>query len=189
MKIKKHQFINGFLSIVFVFSISDIFAQQSIEEVVVTATLKEQSELDTPISIDILTGETMIENNIMTMFDISDRTPGINISKGTFSNKVYMRGVGSGGNQSFDQSVGQFVDGVYQGRSWTTAGVLLDMERVEILKGPQTTYFGNNSIGGALSFITKAPTDKEEASISGTCLLYTSPSPRDYPGSRMPSSA
>jgi len=168
MKIKKHQFIKGFLSIVFVLSISDIFAQQSIEEVVVTATLKEQSELDTPISIDILTGETMIENNIMTMFDISDRTPGINISKGTFSNKIYMRGVGSGGNQSFDQSVGQFVDGVYQGRSWTTAGVLLDMERVEILKGPQTTYFGNNSIGGALSFITKVPTDKEEASISGT---------------------
>lgn len=72
MKIKKHQFIKGFLSIVFVLSISDIFAQQSIEEVVVTATLKEQSELDTPISIDILTGETMIENNIMTMFDISD---------------------------------------------------------------------------------------------------------------------
>ena len=49
MKIKKHQFIKGFLSIVFVLSISDIFAQQSIEEVVVTATLKEQSELDTPI--------------------------------------------------------------------------------------------------------------------------------------------
>ena len=156
------------MSFALMFSISSLMAQQSIEEVVVTATLKEQSELDTPISIDILTGEAMIENNIMTMFDISDRTPGINISKGTFSNKIYMRGVGSGGNQSFDQSVGQFVDGVYQGRSWTTAGVLLDMERVEILKGPQTTYFGNNAIGGALSFITKVPTDETETSVSGS---------------------
>ena len=168
MKIKKNRFLNSLFAFAFALSISDVIAQQSIEEVTVTATLKEQSELDTPISIDILTGEVMVENNIMTMFDISDRTPGIQISKGTFSNKVYMRGVGSGGNQSFDQSVGQFVDGVYQGRSWTTAGVLLDMERVEILKGPQTTYFGNNAIGGALSFITKVPTDERENSVSGS---------------------
>ena len=168
MKIYNSYIFNGLMSFALMFCMSSLMAQQSIEEVVVTATLKEQSELDTPISIDILTGEAMIDNNIMTMFDISDRTPGINISKGTFSNKIYMRGVGSGGNQSFDQSVGQFVDGVYQGRSWTTAGVLLDMERVEILKGPQTTYFGNNAIGGALSFITKVPTDETEASISGS---------------------
>ena len=168
MKSKKNQFINGFLCIVFALSISNVFAQQSIEEVVVTATLTEQSELDTPISIDILTGDTMVENNIMTMFDISDRTPGITIAKGTLSNKIYMRGVGSGGNQAFDQSVGQFIDGVYQGRSWTLQGTLLDMERVEILKGPQTTYFGNNSIGGAVSFITKTPTDESESSASGT---------------------
>ena len=80
MKSKKNQFINGFLCMVFALSISNVFAQQSIEEVVVTATLTEQSELDTPISIDILDGDTMVENNIMTMFDISDRTPGITIT-------------------------------------------------------------------------------------------------------------
>ncbi len=168
MKTTKNLLKQGFLASILIFSFSNIYAQQSIEEVVVTATLTEQSELDTPISIDILDGDTMVENNIMTMFDISDRTPGITIAKGTLSNKIYMRGVGSGGNQAFDQSVGQFVDGVYQGRSWTLQGTLLDMERVEILKGPQTTYFGNNSIGGAVSFITKTPTDESESSISGT---------------------
>ena len=164
----KNYILNGIISFALIFNIGWVVAEQSIEEIVVTATLTEQSELDTPISIDILTGETMVKNNIMTMFDISDRTPGITISKGTLSNKIYMRGVGSGGNQAFDQSVGQFIDGVYQGRSWTVQGTLLDMERVEILKGPQTTYFGNNAIGGALSFITKVPTDEEETSISGT---------------------
>ena len=164
----KNYILNGIISFALIFNIGWAVAEQSIEEIVVTATLTEQSELDTPISIDILTGETMVKNNIMTMFDISDRTPGITISKGTLSNKIYMRGVGSGGNQAFDQSVGQFIDGVYQGRSWTVQGTLLDMERVEILKGPQTTYFGNNSIGGALSFITKVPTDEDETSISGT---------------------
>ena len=168
MKTIKNLLKHGFLASILIFSFSNIYAQQSIEEVVVTATLTEKSELDTPISIDILDGDTMVENNIMTMFDISDRTPGITIAKGTLSNKIYMRGVGSGGNQAFDQSVGQFVDGVYQGRSWTLQGTLLDMERVEILKGPQTTYFGNNSIGGAVSFITKTPTDESESSISGT---------------------
>ena len=168
MKTTKNLLKHGFLASILMFGFSNIYAQQSIEEVVVTATLTEQSELDTPISIDILDGDTMVENNIMTMFDISDRTPGITIAKGTLSNKIYMRGVGSGGNQAFDQSVGQFVDGVYQGRSWTLQGTLLDMERVEILKGPQTTYFGNNSIGGAVSFITKTPTDESESSISGT---------------------
>ena len=147
---------------------SGVLAQQSLEEVLVTATLKEQSELDTPISISILEGDVMLENNIMNMFDISDRTPAVHISKGTFSNKIYMRGVGSGQNAGFDQSVGQFVDGVYQGRSWTTPGTLMDMERIEILKGPQTTYFGNNSIGGAFSFITNVPTNEKELSISGS---------------------
>ena len=168
MKTIKNLLKHSSFASILIFSFSNIYAQQSIEEVVVTATLTEKSELDTPISIDILDGDTMVENNIMTMFDISDRTPGITIAKGTLSNKIYMRGVGSGGNQAFDQSVGQFVDGVYQGRSWTLQGTLLDMERVEILKGPQTTYFGNNSIGGAVSFITKVPTDVSESSISGT---------------------
>ena len=89
--------------------ISTTIAQQSIEEVIVTATLKEQSESEIPISLNVLGGDVMIKNNIMTMFDISDRTPGLTISKGTLSNKIYMRGVGSGGNQAFDQSVGQFI--------------------------------------------------------------------------------
>ena len=88
VKVKKNRFLNSLLTLALAFSISEVMAQQSIEEVTVTATLKEQSELDTPISIDILTGEVMVENNIMTMFDISDRTPGIQISKGTFSNKI-----------------------------------------------------------------------------------------------------
>ena len=70
MKIYNSYIFNGLMSFALMFCMSSLMAQQSIEEVVVTATLKEQSELDTPISIDILTGEAMIENNIMTMFDI-----------------------------------------------------------------------------------------------------------------------
>ena len=71
MKTTKNLLKQGFLASILIFSFSNIYAQQSIEEVVVTATLTEQSELDTPISIDILDGDTMVENNIMTMFDIS----------------------------------------------------------------------------------------------------------------------
>ena len=143
-------------------------AQQSIEEVVVTATLKEQNEMDTPISMDILTGDEMTENSIMQMYDISARTPAVHVHELSFANRIFLRGVGSGNEVGQDQSVGTFIDGVYQGRSATTAATLMDVERVEVLKGPQTTYFGNNSVGGAFSFITKSPKDKNEASISGT---------------------
>ena len=112
---------------------SATIAQQSIEEVVVTATLKEQREMDTPISMDILTGDEMTENSIMQMYDISARTPAVHVHELSFANRIFMRGVGSGNEVGQDQSVGTFIDGVYQGRSATTAATLMDVERVEVL--------------------------------------------------------
>ena len=67
-------------------------------------------------------------------------------------------------NQSFDQSVGVFVDDLYQGRSHTSGATFLDVDRVEILKGPQSTFFGNNAIAGALNIVTRKPGDTFDAS-------------------------
>jgi outer membrane receptor protein involved in Fe transport len=81
----------------------------------------------------------------------------VQLAQGSTSNRQIIRGIGSGDNPSFEQSVGTFVDDVYHGRSRTSEADLFDLDRVEILKGPQTTYFGNNAIAGALSELTHDP--------------------------------
>ena len=83
--------------------------------------------------------------------------PAVQISTGGRSNNMFVRGIGSGPNQSFDQSVGTFIDGVYFGRSRTNAASFLDLNSVEVLKGPQSTFFGNNAIAGALNIVTRKP--------------------------------
>jgi len=72
---------------------------------------------------------------------------------------MYIRGIGSGGNESFDQSVGLFIDDIYHGRSRTTQATFLDLDRIEVLKGPQSIFFGNNAIAVLCSIITKKPGD------------------------------
>ena len=139
-----------------------------IEEVLVTATLKVQRAQDTPISMTVIGGDALLEKDLMQLSDIALQTPALHISEGTVSNKLFLRGVGSGQDSGIEQSVGTVIDGVYQGRSKATTAALFDIERVEVLKGPQTTYFGNNTIGGALSIITNTPGDTAERSISGT---------------------
>jgi outer membrane receptor protein involved in Fe transport len=73
------------------------------------------------------------------------------------TDRLFIRGIGSGGSPALEQSVGLFVDGVYHGRSRSTRASFLDVGRVEVLRGPQSLYFGNNAISGAMSVTTQAP--------------------------------
>ncbi len=84
---------------------------------------------------------------------------------------LYIRGIGTGSNQSLDQSVGIFEDDVYDGRSRMTAATFLDTSRVEILMGPQGTFFGNNAVAGAVSIVTNQPTEDFQSSAR---VLYGS---------------
>jgi iron complex outermembrane recepter protein len=88
----------------------------------------------------------------------------VHIDQSARGNEIYIRGIGSGYNQSFDQSVGMFIDDIYHGRSRTSSSTFLDLDSVEILKGPQSTFFGNNAIAGAFNIITKKPSDTFDAS-------------------------
>src|SRR5579872_4222390 len=94
---------------------------------------------------------------------MSQTTPGIYISPDGPNSNMYVRGIGSGGYESVDQSVSTFVDDIYHGRSRLSSATFLDLDRIEVLKGPQTTYFGNNAIAGALNIVTKKPTNEFEA--------------------------
>src|SRR3546814_1112587 len=89
----------------------------------------------------------------------SDLIPGVQLlNTGNTGNSLNIRGIGSGSeNPAFEQSVATFVDDTYIGRGKMLSSTFMDLERIEVLKGPQTTYFGNNAISGALNIITKIP--------------------------------
>ena len=129
----------------------------SFGDIVVTAQRREQRLQDVPVSATVTTGETLSKGNLATLEDLSVRLPNVRIATAPGSNLINIRGVGSGLNPGFEQAVGTFVDGVYRGRSRAINAALFDLERVEVLKGPQTTFFGNNTIAGALNIATRKP--------------------------------
>jgi iron complex outermembrane recepter protein len=128
-----------------------------LEEVVVTARKRTEPLQTVPISATVVSGAVVSDENISSIQDLTRTIPSVQLAQGTTSNRQIIRGIGSGDNPSFEQSVGTFVDDVYHGRSRTSEADLFDLDRVEVLKGPQTTYFGNNAIAGALSELTHDP--------------------------------
>ncbi|WP_016745871.1 TonB-dependent receptor [Rhizorhabdus wittichii] len=136
-------------------------ASAQVEEIVVTAQKREQSIRDVPISLAVISGDDLKKRQVSGIQDLANSVPNVFVSKGTVSDNIYIRGVGSGSNAGFEQAVATFVDGIYHGRSRYTQSALVDLERVEVLRGPQTIYFGNNAIGGAFSVTTKKPSLKD----------------------------
>ena len=128
-------------------------------DIIVTAQRREQRLQDVPISVTVVTGESIQNSGTTSLLDLATRLPAVHISQGPQSNNIIIRGVGSGLNAGFEQSVGTFVDGVYRARSRLTQSALFDVERVEVLNGPQTTFFGNNTVAGAINVTTKKPSN------------------------------
>ena len=80
----------------------------------------------------------------------------------------FMRGIGSGSNPSFEQAVGTFVDGIYAGRGAQQTYPYFDLERAEVLRGPQVTLYGNSAIAGAVNAITRTPGDELSVDLKGS---------------------
>jgi outer membrane receptor protein involved in Fe transport len=130
---------------------------QDVEEILVTAQKREQNLQDVPISVSTVSGQALQRQNLVELETLSVQLPNMHISESGIGDKLFIRGIGSGINAGFEQSVGTFIDGVYYGRSLQTRSQFLDIERVEVLRGPQSTYFGNNAIAGALNITTRRP--------------------------------
>lgn len=130
-----------------------------LEEVVVTARKREESIQDVPLSVTAYSGEALESAGYSDVASVASSTPNMEMeSLGPLATFTYIRGIGTRRFDSgVDQSVGTFVDGLYRGRTYTTNTDLLMVERVEVLKGPQGTLYGKNTIGGAISLTTKMP--------------------------------
>ena len=133
--------------------------ERAIEEVIVTATKRAESVQDIPLSVNAFSGAQLEEAGVKDIRDIAAQTPGLSIkSRGETEGSVFIRGIGSAApGIGADPAVGIYIDGLYAARGTNATAAFFDVERVEVVKGPQGTLFGRNASSGAISIITRKP--------------------------------
>lgn len=139
-----------------------------LEEVVVTATKRSASLQDIPVTVSTLSAETIQDAGITNVVGVANLVPSMTVTTNSnpFNSAIRIRGIGTSQNDlSLEPSVGLFVDDVYFSRSGIGLAEMTDVERIEVLQGPQGTLYGKNTIAGAISVTTK-PVDME--GYSGT---------------------
>ena len=155
-----------------VFSTSANAQDDSIfEEIVVTAQKRQQNIMDVPIAVSAVTGKQMEEASIKDIFDLQQNVPGLiaGQSQTATTSNFTIRGVGSTANNfGVESAVGLYVDGVYRSRQSAIINELVDIERVEVLRGPQGTLFGKNTPAGAISISSVRPSQELDAFIDVT---------------------
>ena len=169
MKMRKNG--QSFLTIALVvalFSTSGGLSAAILEEIVVTAEKREASVQDTAISITAYSGEELQNLEVRELQSLSAQTPGMAFSRAGGEAQIYLRGVG---NNTFgigvDPSVALHLDGIYLGRAQMGLGQFMDVERIEVLRGPQGTLYGRNATGGTVNIVTRGPTPEWEGYARG----------------------
>ncbi|MBU0556744.1 MAG: TonB-dependent receptor [Alphaproteobacteria bacterium] len=133
-------------------------AASSSAEIIVTAQFRRESAQKAALSIDVLSSEKLQAAGVSQATDIARLSPGVQITQGGSALQVYIRGAGDFSTTGYSNSaVAQAYDGVFAARSQYVAGTFFDLERVEVLKGPQGTLYGRNATGGAINIIPAEP--------------------------------
>ena len=147
-----------------------------LQEVTVSARRRNESLEKVPVAVSAFNSEDLKDLQASSIDGLQGAVPGLNIVQGRGSSSsvnVFIRGIGQpDALQTFDPGVGMYVDDVYYSRIQGALFSLFDIQRVEVLRGPQGTLYGKNSTGGAIKIITKEPGDVAEGSIEGTLGNY-----------------
>ena len=159
------------------------FAQQSMEEVVVTATKRAESIQDVPMSVSVVSGEVLERAEVRDLLDLQSVVPSLRVPQ--FQNSIQtnfvIRGFGNGANNpGIEPSVAVFVDGVYLSRSQARISDLPNIQQIEVLKGPQSTLYGKNASAGVISVTTKAPEFESRGSVEVGFGNYSQESVRAF---------
>ena len=172
MKLGNHLLKAAMLSTISIASLSvssAAFAQdntpQASDEVddnviIVTATKREQTLQEIPISVSVTSGEAIERSQVRDLIDLQTLVPSLKVGQlqSSANTNFIIRGFGNGANNAgIEPSVGVFIDGVYRSRSAAQIGDLANIQRVEVLRGPQSTLFGKNASAGIISIVTKEP--------------------------------
>jgi len=130
------------------------------EEVVVMATKREQTLAEVPLAVTVVNSRTLEQAQINDMIDLQGLVPSLRVTQlqTTGNTNFVIRGFGNGANNpGIEPSVGVFVDGVYRSRSASALADLPNLERIEVLRGPQSSLFGKNASAGVINIVTAAP--------------------------------
>ncbi len=142
--------------------------QTTVNEVVVTARKREERLKDVPIAVTAVSADTIQREQIYQVKDIAAYAPGLNINSDAVGRSfISIRGIGATLIDTVQPGVGIFVDGIYEPDTSYLNSPLLDVQQIEVLRGPQGTLFGNNTLGGAISVTTRQPSDTPHFSVSG----------------------
>ena len=146
------------------------------QDIVVTARRRDETLRDVPIAVTAYTGEQLERQGALDISDIGDTTPNVTLetSRGTNSTlTAFIRGVGQQDPVAgFEQGVGIYIDDVYLNRPQLALLDIYDVERIEVLRGPQGTLYGRNTIGGAIKYVTRRLADVPEASVRANLGSY-----------------
>ncbi|MEO1967257.1 MAG: TonB-dependent receptor [Sphingomonadaceae bacterium] len=152
-------------------------------EIIVTATKRAQTLQDVPVAVSVTTADTIERAQIRDITDLSSVVPSLKVtqSQSQFATTYSIRGFGtSGNNLGLEPSVAVFVDGVYRSRAISQISDLPDIERVEVLRGPQSTLFGKNASAGVISIITKKPSFTPHGSLEASYGNYNAAVVKGY---------
>ncbi|MCL6683674.1 TonB-dependent receptor [Sphingomonas alba] len=145
--------------------------QKSEGDIVVTARKRSERLQDVPLSVAAVSGATMQQQGIRKIEDLQTKVPNFKMTETGIGSNIAIRGIFSGVNQGFEQSVGTYIDGIHYGRAQQARAPFLDVQRVEVLRGPQSILFGKNSIAGALNIISAQPTNVLTGYVQGSYQL------------------
>ncbi len=148
-------------------------AEEAADEnvIIVTATKREQTLQEIPISVSVTSGETIEQAQIRDVLDLQTVAPSLRVSQlqNSSSSTFIIRGFGNGDNNfGIEPSVGVFIDGVFRSRSASSLNDLANVQRIEVLNGPQSTLFGKNASAGVISVITRSPQYEFGGSVEAT---------------------
>lgn len=142
-----------------------------LEEIVVTATKRAKTLQEVPIAVTVTSADTIQKANIQDIKDLQSVVPSLRVSQlqNSTNTNFVIRGFGNGANNpGIEPSVGVFIDGVYRSRTAAAISDLPNIERVEVLRGPQSTLFGKNASAGVISIITRKPTGESATRLSAS---------------------
>jgi iron complex outermembrane receptor protein len=169
--------LRGILAIIAVALVAPAMAQDFLEEIVVTASKRSTTLQDTPIAVTVVSAADLKETQVQDIKDLQFMVPSLRVTQlqSSGNTNFLIRGFGNGANNAgIEPSVGVFIDGVYRSRTASAMADLPNLERIEVLRGPQSTLFGKNASAGVISVVTAKPSfDETTGSASVTVGEYS----------------